>query len=131
MSGNKEYADETIKRWKEIFEGKNLVIVCGEGLLDEYEYDIFETAASKKIIDAPRRHAWREHGEIINKVKNTASKEDLVCFILGMGGKAMIPELADMGYLCWDVGHMAKYYNAYMTGMEWNAENVAKFYAPD
>ncbi len=128
---SKEKTDMCIARWKEIFKHKNLVIVCGEGLLDEYEHDIFETAASKKVIHAPRRHAWREHERIIADIKNTASKNDIVCFILGMGGKAMIPELTDMGYICWDIGHMAKYYNAYMTGMEWTKENSDKFYAPD
>jgi hypothetical protein len=52
-------------------------------------------------------------------------------FILGQSGKAMTVQLTDMGYTCWDVGHLAKYYNAFMTGMVWNAENKAKFYAPD
>ena len=43
----------------------------------------------------------------------------------------MIPELMNYGYTCWDVGHLAKYYNAYMSEMVWTKEARAEFYAPD
>lgn len=48
-----------------------------------------------------------------------------------MAGKAMIPEVADLGYVAWDVGHLAKSYNAFMTNMQVTPENIANFYAPD
>lgn len=117
--------------WREMFKEKDIVVVCGQGILDKLEYDIFELARTKKYIYGPSRHAWDQHDELINKIKAEISKDQLLVFILGMAGKAMIPELTDMGYVCWDVGHLAKYYNAYMTGMVWSEENRNKFYAPD
>lgn len=135
ISGRK-YSDDMKKRqhydrWKKLFRGKDIVIICGEGILDSLEYDIFELANSKEYIYGPRINAWDKHDEIINNITNNVSKDKILVFILGQAGKAMIPELTDMGYICWDVGHLAKYYNAYMTNMEWNKENKAKFYAPD
>lgn len=119
------------ERWKNLFKDRDLVIVCGNGILDSLEYDIFELANSKEYIYGPKTNAWDKHDEIINKITDNVSKDKILVFILGQAGKAMIPELTDMGYICWDVGHLAKYYNAYMTNMEWNKENTAKFYAPD
>ena len=48
-----------------------------------------------------------------------------------MAGKAMVPELTDCGYMCWDVGHLAKYYNAYMQGNVMTEDEIKAFYAPD
>lgn len=118
-------------RWKNMFKDRDIVIVCGKGILDSLEFDVFELANSKKYIYGPKTNSWDVHEDIINSVIRDVSKDELLVFILGQGGKAMITELADLGYICWDVGHLAKYYNAFMTGMEWNKENTLKFFAPD
>jgi hypothetical protein len=117
-------------RWRNLFKDKDIVIVCGAGILDKLEYDVFELAKSKEFIYGLKTNAWDVHDELMEKIL-AVPKEKLIVFILGQSGKAMIVQLADMGYTCWDVGHLAKYYNAFMTGMEWTAENTAKFYAPD
>lgn len=119
------------EKWKDLFAGRDIVIVCGEGILDKLEYDIFEKANSKRLIQGPRISAWDQHDALMREITTTVSKDRILVFILGMAGKAMIPELTDLGYLCWDVGHLAKYYNAYMTNMEWTPKNTAKFFAPD
>lgn len=118
-------------QWMELFADEDIVVVCGSGILDKLNHDVFQLAASKKLIEGPKRNAWDAHDDLIYKIKNTASKEQKLVFILGMAGKAMIPELAELGYTCWDVGHLAKYYNAYMTELPGTTENIADFYAPD
>ena len=118
-------------KWKKAFKGKKLVIICGKKIVEEMAYNIFDEAESIKYIYGPRKNAWDKHDEIIKKIEKE-SKDNLLIFILGMAGKAMIPEVTDMGYTAWDIGHLAKGYNAYMTGMDGNdAENVADFFAPD
>ena len=130
------YSDDEIthmfwNKWKMAFKGKKLVIICGERIVEEMVYNIFEEAESIKYIYGPRKNAWDKHDEIIKKIEKE-SEENLLIFILGMAGKAMIPEVTDMGYTAWDIGHLAKGYNAYMTGMDGHdAENVANFFAPD
>ena len=129
--GNRdEAAYEFWTAWKNAFKDKDIVIVCGEHILDKLEYDVFEMAKSKKFIFGPKINAWDEHRSIIEKIKQV-DKRSIIIFILGMGGKAMIPEVTDLGYVAWDIGHMPKSYNAFMTEMPITKENIAKFYAPD
>lgn len=116
--------------WKEAFKDRSIAIVCGKHILDKLEYDIFELAKSKQFIYGPKKNAWDEHEKIIEKIKKI-DRQTIIVFILGMAGKAMIPEVADLGYVAWDVGHLAKSYNAFMTNMQVTPENIANFYAPD
>ena len=116
--------------WKNSFKGRDIVIVCGDHILDKLEYDVFEKARSKKFIYGPRINAWDEHDRLIEEIKKVDIEATIV-FILGMAGKAMIPEISEMGYIAWDVGHLAKSYNAFMTSMPITEENISKFYAPD
>jgi hypothetical protein len=129
-SNDTEAIREHYERWRGLFKDRDIVIVCGEGILDKLEYDIFELAKSKKFIYGPKTNAWDKHDELMDKIL-AVPKDKLILFILGQSGKAMIVQLADMGYMCWDVGHLAKFYNAFMTGMEWNKENRDKFFSPD
>lgn len=118
-------------KWKKAFKGKKLVVVCGESIVEEMEYNIFEEAESIKYIYGPRKNAWDKHDEIIKKIEKE-SKENLLIFILGMAGKAMIPEVTDMGYIAWDIGHLAKGYNAYKKGkILQTTESISNFYASD
>lgn len=117
--------------WRKLFSERDMVIVCGAGILESYEYDIFDVAESKKIIGAPRKNAWDKHKQLITQIEKEVSKDQTIAFILGMAGKAMIPELTDKGYTCWDIGHLAKYYDVYKRGIPGTKENIAKFYAPD
>ena len=128
---SKEIASPYVERWKHLFFGKDITIICGDHILDDYSYDIFALAKTKKFIYGSRRNAWDDHARLMQEIISTASKEEILVFILGMAGKVMIPELVDKGYTCWDVGHLAKYYEAYMTDMHWSKENTINFYKPD
>lgn len=130
----KEHSKECIwqyETWHEAFRGKNLVIVCGEGILDKLEYDVFELANSKKFVYGPKKNAWDKHDDLIKEIKLVTLKDDLIVFILGMAGKVMISELSEQGYICWDVGHLAKFYNAYRKAETMTEEDKQAFYAPD
>lgn len=117
--------------WKEMFRDKTITIVCGEGILDKLEYDVFELCKEKKFIYGPKKNAWSEHNRIISDITSKVDKDTLIVFILGMAGKAMIYEVAELGYTAWDIGHLAKSYDAYMKNIEYSSENISKFYAPD
>lgn len=66
----KEKTDKVFKIWKRMFEGKKIAIVCGEGILDSFEYDIFEKASIKRFIYGPRINGWDAHKEIMTKIQN-------------------------------------------------------------
>lgn len=127
----RDVASEYVTRWKNMFKNKDIVIVCGWGVLDKLSYDVFEYANSKRFIYGLRKNSWDEHDRIMEEITSSVKKGELLVFILGMAGKAMIPDLVNIGYTCWDVGHLAKYYDAYMKNMIWDSENTKKFYMPD
>ncbi len=118
-------------RIKELFKDKDIVIISGEGVIEKLEYDIFELANSKQIIHGPRINAFSEYDIILNKVKENVNKKQLICLVLGMTATAMVADLTDMGYMAWDLGHIAKDYNSYMTSEEKTQENMDRFWAPD
>lgn len=126
-----EVTQEFWNAWKNAFKNKKLVVVCGEKLIEEMQYNIFEDAESIKYIYGPRRNAWNNHEQIIEQIRKE-DKQQLIVFILGMAGKAMIPEVTELGYVAWDVGHLAKGYNAYRMGLDGQKmDNIIEFYKPD
>lgn len=124
-------AEHFWRTWKEMFKSKKIAVVAGKGVLDSLDYDVFELSSEKVFIWGKNKNAWEEHETIINEIKENIDRSYLIVFILGMAGKAMIPELVKEGYCAWDVGHLAKSYDAYMKRIEYSKESVARFYAPD
>lgn len=118
-------------KWKEMFRNKSIAIICGEGILDSLEYDVFELCESRKYIYGPKKHAWSKKMELIEQIKDQVDKNTILVFILGMAGKAMIPETVELGYTAWDIGHLAKSYNVYKNNIKYTPENIKRFYAPD
>ena len=123
--------DIFFSRWMDMFRDKDIVLICGEGILDKLDYDIFKFASKKKFLYGPKKHAWEQHSYLTERIKKEAGREQILIFILGMAGKAMIPELTDMGYMCWDIGHLAKYYDAYMKDALQSSNDIKRFYMPD
>lgn len=116
---------------RELFRGKNITIICGKGILDPLEYDLFGLANSKKIIDAPKKNAFSEYNSLLKTIISTTPKDNLICIILGMTATVLAADLADEGYIAWDVGHAAKDYDAYMKKVEKTDDVMDKFFAPD
>ena len=67
----------------------------------------------------------------MDKIDSTVPKDYLLCLILGQTATAMVPDLTDLGYMAWDVGHMAKDYDAYMNHKEKTEKNMDAFWNPD
>lgn len=120
-----------MEKWYHSFEGKDLVIVVGKGVLEKYEYDIFALAKSKQFIFGPKRNGWDSHEYIVSQIESDISKDKLIVFIFGMAGKVMNYELTKKGYVCWDVGHLPKYWNVYKSSKKMSRKDIDKFYAPD
>lgn len=116
---------------RELFRGRKVALVCGEGIDEKLEYDVFELAAEKIVMNGPAKNAFSQHKELLEKIINTIDTTYTICLILGMTAKIMVPELTDLGYMAWDIGHLAKDYNVYMQGLEKSDDNMENFWAPD
>lgn len=106
--------DQLYERNKKLFSGKKIAIVAGAGILKKMKHDVFSYAMEKIVIEAPSVNAFSEYDAIIEKIRNTVSVEYIICLILGQTATVMAADLTDFGYIAWDIGHLAKDYNAYM-----------------
>lgn len=119
------------KKIKLLFKDRELVIVAGHGVLDKLQFDIFELAKSREYIQAPNLHAFSEFDNLLNAALDFPSDKKTFVFILGPCSKALVYKLTQNGYMAWDVGHLAKDYDAYMRGIEKNEKNIVEFFRPD
>lgn len=114
---------------KELFTGKKVLFVCGKGILDEIEFSVFDNCSSFQTIEAPRANAFSAYSQIIDEIQSTVEKSCLICLALGMTATAMVADLTDLGYVAWDVGHMASDYDAWKRKIEKNSKNISDFFS--
>lgn len=119
------------KKCKRLFDGKKIALVCGKGIFDKLTYDIFDKAIDKILIEAPAKDAFDNYSSIIYEINEKVPKDYLVCIVLGMTATALAADLADEGYVAWDIGHIVKDYDAYMRGLEKTESNMNSFWAAD
>lgn len=119
------------ERLRNLVRGKNIALVAGEGIIEKLKYDFFDCAASAIRINAPRLNAFDVYDELYNTVLSKVPKDYLVCIILGQTATVLAADLAHQGYTAWDLGHIAKEYDAYKCGMAKSQNNLDKFWAPD
>ena len=122
---------EIIDVKRKLFEGRKIAIVTGESVKAKWDYDIFELAAGKQYIEAPSKNAFQEYDSILDDINRNVGRDTLLCLILGPTATVMAADLTDMGYIAWDIGHMAKDYDAYMKRISKDRETNAKFWSPD
>ncbi|MDF2802131.1 MAG: hypothetical protein K0S61_2034 [Anaerocolumna sp.] len=115
---------------EELFKDKELIVVCGKNILHNLEYNIFNKAKNVEYIFGPSRNAYKDIGEIINQVK-TEDKGKIVCSILGPASKVLVCELTKLGYIAWDIGHLAKDYDSFRRKAARTEQEIIKFYKPD
>lgn len=118
-------------RIMDLFAGKKVAILAGEGVFEKLQYNVFARAEAQMTVHGPRLHAFSQYQQILEQVEKTVPKDYLVCLILGQTATAMVPDLTDMGYMAWDVGHLAKDYDAYMKKTEKTQKNMDAFWDPD
>lgn len=118
-------------RIMELFAGKKIAIVAGEGVFEKLEHNVFQRAQAQLIVHGPRIHAFSQYDALLDTIEKTVPKDHLICLILGQTATAMVPDLTDRGYMAWDVGHVAKDYDAYMKKTEKTQKNMDAFWAPD
>lgn len=117
---------------RDCFKGKDIVLVSGNGVFEKLTFDIFDLANSKTIVHGPNVNAFDDYDNILNRVLAVADVEkSFVCVILGQTAKVLVADLADRGYLAWDVGHLAKDYDVYKRKVAKTKENMDEFWGVD
>ena len=114
-----------------LFDGKRIAVVCGEGILDKLDYDLFDLCAERQFIFAPKINAFSCYEQILAEIRQKVPADSLICIILGMTATVLAADLTDEGYLAWDIGHAAKDYDAFMRKLERTDAVAQSFFSPD
>lgn len=116
---------------RRLFDGKKIALVSGAGIFNNIKYDILDNVSDKICIEAPSKNAFDQYDEIIANIERKVPKDYIVCIILGMTATVLAADLADKGYIAWDMGHIIKDYDAYKKGIAKTKDAATAFWAPD
>ena len=84
----------------------------------------------KEYLTGPKKDAFDVYTSLLDRILKT-EKERLICVILGPCSKVLVRDLTKAGYMAWDIGHLAKDYDAYCGRHGRTRDDIAGFYAPD
>jgi glycosyltransferase family protein len=90
----------------EIFMGRNILVVEGEGTQLGVGNNLLSNAKSVKRVLCPNKNAFRYYDEIHESIKSNSEKEDLILIALGPTATVLCWELSQIGYKCIDIGHL-------------------------
>ena len=119
-----------ISNMQKLFSERDIVVFSGDGILEKLDYNLFGFARSVEYVACPGKNAFDVFDSLLNQAR-TYPKDKTLCFILGPTSKPLVYELSKEGYLAWDIGHMAKDYDACMKNSKKTDEFVIDFFAPD
>lgn len=122
--------DEFYGRIEKIISKYDVVCVCGEGTLNNFQYNLLEFAKTQAYIYCPRKNAFEQYDKILQKCL-AVEKDKLILAALGPTAKVLVWDLVQNGYQAWDIGHLLKDYDMARRGDSRYEETLADFYRPD
>ena len=115
---------------KQLFVDKKIVVICGDKVLANVQYSIFEGVKEIFYIYGATKHAYQGVPYLKEQILKF-SKDYVLIFALGPAGKALGYEMFKLGYRVLDIGHSIKDYDAYKRNVKMDLQGVAEFFAPD
>jgi glycosyltransferase family protein len=108
--------DNYVKKLKQIWDNRNIIIVEGEASKLGVGNDLFDNAASIRRILCPKVDAFRKYDEILSAVKKNYIENDLVLVALGPTATCLAFDLSKEGIQALDVGHLDIEYEWFLCG---------------
>lgn len=112
---SKELSSIYFKKIKQIWEGRDIIIIEGEKSRLGVGNDLFNGALSVKRILAPMHHAFSKYDELLNEAKKYPNSK-LFLIALGPTATALAYDLATYGYQAIDIGNIDIEYEWYLRG---------------
>ncbi|SEG82581.1 GT-D fold domain-containing glycosyltransferase [Marinobacterium lutimaris] len=104
---SKESLIKRVRLIKEIWEGRNVVLVTGKNSRFTFEEELFNNAASVEFFYAPSKNAFDRYEEILSDIQKKYPKENyLILPVLGPTATILAYDLAKAGYQAIDFGQM-------------------------
>ena len=117
-SQDKSKVPDYIKKLKQIWEKKDILIIEGEKSRLGIGNDLFNNSKSIKRILCPAENAFNVYDKIINQAKKI-DKSNLILLALGPTSTVLAYDLFKLGYQVIDIGHIDIEY-------EWFLRNATK-----
>ena len=108
-SKDKTRAFDQFEKMKQLFEGKDLLIVEGTTSRSGVGNDLFDKANSIKRIICPSHNAFSKIKEIREKILEHSERR-LILLMLGPTAKVLAYQLTQQGYRALDLGHIDSEY---------------------
>lgn len=122
--------DAYYTRMQKLLEGKDVTVICGEGVLDKLEYKALDVCHSVEYVYGPSMNAYSHYDKLLEQAKKI-DKNRLILVILGPTAKVLVYDLYKAGYTAWDIGHYLKDYDAYKKQRPRTEAEITQFYKPD
>ncbi|MBG9366828.1 SP_1767 family glycosyltransferase [Streptococcus sp. NLN64] len=102
---------------KDLWKGRDLLIVEGEMSRSGAGNDLFAGAASLQRIICPSRHAFRHYESILETILAHAENR-LILLMLGPTAKVLARDLQERGHQAIDLGHIDSEYEWFQMGVQ-------------
>lgn len=113
-----------------LWEGKDIVMICGKTVFDKIKYNCFDSARSIEYIYGPRVNAFDKYDSLLEKALATDPAK-IKFLILGQTATALAYDLCRHGHRAIDIGHLAKDYNSWKNNEPKDNYAIRKFYDKD
>ena len=110
---DKSNVPKYIKKFKKIWEGRDILIVEGEKTRFGIGNNLLSNSKSIKRIICPAKHAFRVYDKILKAIL-TIDKSHLVLIALGPTASVMAYDLCNLGYQAVDIGHADIQYELFL-----------------
>lgn len=114
---DKSNSDRWFAKFKQVFEGRNLVVVEGCTAHNGVGNDLFGKAKSVERIVCPSRDAYQVRDKILEECLKY-EKDKLFLIALGVTAKALVEELFLKGYRVLDIGNLDMEYEWFLQRAE-------------
>lgn len=114
---DKSHCPNYVKMIKQIWDERDICFVEGEYSRMGVGNDLFDNAKSIKRILCPSKDAFSKYGDIMNAIRHTIDKADLLILAVGHTATVLAYDLSEEGYQAIDLGHIDVEY-------EWMLQNA-------
>ncbi len=110
----RQYPEQALKLWRDIWHGLKVTFVTGEGSRFELEPNLFDNLGSHNLVLSKPVQAFED----LDRLTEVLSKDDsdLILIALGPTGTILTSRLAKMGKWALDIGHLPNSYREVFDG---------------
>ncbi|UOE44309.1 GT-D fold domain-containing glycosyltransferase [Agromyces larvae] len=104
-----EYGQDAVRLWRDIWDGRQALVVTGEGSRFELLDELFDNLQSADYLFSVAKDAYADLDRVVDEVQKRSP--DLVLISLGVAGTVLAHRLARVGVQALDIGHLSASWN--------------------